>query len=118
MEAAAAGPPRVSLPSMERRVVLTGVGVVAPTGVGREAWWEATRAGKGAIDRITHFDPSRYPTQLAGEVRDFDAESYIERRLMVQTDRWTWMALAATEMALEDADFDPSERDPYSMSVI
>jgi 3-oxoacyl-(acyl-carrier-protein) synthase len=118
MEAAGARPPRVSLPSLERRVVLTGVGVVAPTGVGTEAWWDATKAGKCAIDRISHFDPSRYATQLAGEVRDFDPESYIERRLMVQTDRWTWMALAATQMALEDADFDPSERDPYSMSVI
>jgi 3-oxoacyl-(acyl-carrier-protein) synthase len=118
MEGRAAGPSRVSVPSMERRVVLTGLGVVAPTGVGVDAWWEATRAGRSAINRISRFDPSRYATQLAGEVRDFDAERYIPRRLMVQTDRWTWMALAATQMALEDADFDPSERDPYSMSVI
>jgi minimal PKS chain-length factor (CLF/KS beta) len=113
-----AGPSRVSLPSPERRVVLTGIGVVAPTGVGTDPWWKATTAGESAIDRITHFDASRYATQLAGEVNGFEPEQYIERRLMVQTDRWTWMALAATQMALDDADFDPSDQDPYSMSVI
>ena len=49
---------------------------------------------------------------------DFDAEDWIEKRLIVQTDRWTHMALAATQMALDDATFDPAEQDPYSMSVI
>ncbi len=119
MEGSAAAPPRTTIPSLDRRLVLTGLGVVAPNGVGTEEWWKATQAGKGAIDRITHFDVSKYATQLAGEVNDFDPEQYIEKRLMVQTDRWTWMALAATQMALEDADFDPAEADdPFSMSVI
>ena len=119
MEAAAAPAARTTIPSLDRRTVLTGVGVVAPNGVGTEEWWEATKAGKNGIDRITRFDSSKYATQLAGEVDGFDPEQYIERRLMVQTDRWTWMALAATQMALEDADFDPStQEDLYSMSVI
>ena len=107
-----------SLPSPDRRTVLTGVGVIAPTGVGTEAWWAATKEGKNGIDQITRFDASRYATRLAGEVDGFDPEEFIERRLMVQTDRWTWMALGATQMALEDADFDPAEHEPYSMSVI
>ena len=57
-------------------------------------------------------------TQLAGEVAGFDVDDYIEQRLQVQTDRWTHMALAATQMAFDDADFEPVEQDPYSMSVI
>jgi minimal PKS chain-length factor (CLF/KS beta) len=106
-----------SLPS-DRRAVITGIGVVAPTGLDREAWWSATRAGESGIARIESFDPSRYPVTLAGEVRDFDAEDHIDQRLIKQTDRWTWMALAAAQAALDDAKFDPAEHDPYSMSVI
>jgi minimal PKS chain-length factor (CLF/KS beta) len=107
-----------SLPSDDRRAVITGLGVVAPNGTGTEAWWEATKAGTSGIGRITHFDASQYPTQLAGEVDGFEATDYIEQRLVVQTDRWTHMALAATQMALDDAKFDPEGKDPYRMSVI
>jgi minimal PKS chain-length factor (CLF/KS beta) len=106
-----------SLPS-DRRAVITGIGVVAPNGLDREAWWSATRAGASGIKRIARFDPSRYPVTLAGEVQDFDAENYIDQRLIKQTDRWTWMALAAAQAALDDAQFDPAAHDPYSMSVI
>jgi minimal PKS chain-length factor (CLF/KS beta) len=113
-----AGAVRTSLPSPDRRTVLTGIGVVAPTGVGTEAWWEATKNGAFGIGPITRFDASKYATRFAGEVDGFDAEQYIDRRLIVQTDRWTWMALAATQMALQDAEFDPAENEPYSMSVI
>jgi minimal PKS chain-length factor (CLF/KS beta) len=113
-----AGAVRPSLPSTDRRTVLTGIGVVAPTGIGTEAWWEATKRGAFGIGPITRFDTSKYETKFAGEVDGFDPEAYIDRRLMVQTDRWTWMALAATQMALADAEFDPAENEPYSMSVI
>jgi 3-oxoacyl-(acyl-carrier-protein) synthase len=108
----------VTLPDADRRAVITGLGVVAPNGTGTEAWWKATTAGKSGIGRITHFDPSSYPAQLAGEVDGFEATDYIDQRLVVQTDRWTHMALAATQMALEDAGFDPEGKDPYRMSVI
>jgi minimal PKS chain-length factor (CLF/KS beta) len=107
-----------TIPSPDRRSVITGIGVVAPNGIGTEEWWKATRAGKTGIGPITHFDPSRYATKLAGQVDGFDPADYFDRRLQVQTDRWTWMALAATEKALADASFDPAEHDPYSMSVI
>jgi minimal PKS chain-length factor (CLF/KS beta) len=107
-----------STPDPSRRSVITGLGVVAPNGIGTEAWWKATRAGTSGIARITHFDPSRYATQLAGEVDDFKADDWIERRLQVQTDRWTHMALAATQMAFEDAKFDPAEFDEWSTGAI
>ena len=103
---------------MSRRTVITGIGVVAPNGIGTETYWSATRQGKNGVRRITSFDPSRYATQLAGEVDGFKAEDYVDGRLMVQTDRWTWMALAATDMALKDAQFDPRSAGPYQMSVI
>jgi 3-oxoacyl-(acyl-carrier-protein) synthase len=98
--------------------VITGLGVVAPNGIGTDTWWNATRKGESGIGRITHFDPSKYATQVAGEVNDFEPTDYIDQRLIVQTDRWTWMALAAAEMALEDAKFDPASHEPYRMSVI
>jgi len=105
-------------PDPSRRSVITGVGVVAPNGIGTETWWKATQAGKTGIAKIQRFDPSKYETQLAGEVDDFDAGDYIERRLQVQTDRWTHMALAATQMAFEDAQFDPAAHDEWSTSAI
>ena len=107
-----------TLPERRRRAVITGLGVVAPNGVGVDAWWSATTSGTSGIGRIRRFDPSRYATQLAGEVTDFVPGDFVERRLRLQTDRWTWMGLAATSMALADADFRPDEHDPYSMSVI
>ncbi len=107
-----------SLPERARRAVVTGIGVVAPNGVGTDAWWSATLDGRSGIGPITRFDASRYATRHAGEVSGFEASDYIDRRMIVQTDRWTWMGLAATEMALADAGFRPAEHDPFAMSVI
>jgi 3-oxoacyl-(acyl-carrier-protein) synthase len=108
-----------SLPVADRSSVVTGIGVVAPNGRDTESWWKATLAGKTGIAPIGRFDTDLYDTKLGGEVDDFDPMQYIDKRLMVQTDRWTWMALAAGQMALEDAKFDPSaQEDQYSMSVI
>lgn len=106
------------LPDPGRRSVITGVGAVAANGVGTEAWWTSTLAGTSGIARIARFDPSRYATRVAGEVDGFDAGDWIERRLQVQTDRWTHMALAATQMAFEDATFDPAQFDEWSTSAI
>jgi 3-oxoacyl-(acyl-carrier-protein) synthase len=105
-------------PDTSRRAVITGVGVVAPNGIGTDAWWKATTSGTSGIAKIKRFDASKYPTQLAGEVDDFSADDWIERRLQVQTDRWTHMALAATQMAFDDGDFDPSQFEPMSTSAI
>jgi len=99
-------------------VVITGLGVVAPNGLDAESYWKATQAGVSGIRRISRFDPSPYATQVAGEVDGFQAGDYIPQQLIVQTDRWTWMALAATQMAMKDAAFDPAREDPYKMSVV
>jgi minimal PKS chain-length factor (CLF/KS beta) len=105
-------------PDPARRSVITGIGAIAANGVGTEEWWSATREGRSGIGPITRFDASAYPTRLAGEVQGFDADDWLERRLQVQTDRWTHMALAATEMAFADAAFDPGEFDEWSTGAI
>jgi 3-oxoacyl-(acyl-carrier-protein) synthase len=104
--------------SSDGRVVVTGLGVVAPNGIGTDAWWKATLQGTSGIGRITRFDASKYATQLAGEVPGFEATDHVEQRLIVQTDRWTHMALAAAQMALDDGEVDPDSLDPFKMSVI
>lgn len=107
-----------TLPKAGRRAVITGIGIVAPGGIGTETWWKGALDGQLAIRRITHFDPSKYRAQMAGEVDGFNAEDHLEKRIIVQTDRWTHMALVATEMALKDAEFDPAQHDEWSMSAI
>ena len=107
-----------TVPQDGRRAVITGIGIVAPGGIGREEWWKNALAGKSAIRRITLFDPERYASQLAGEVDGFDAEQFIEKRLIVQTDRWTHMALAATQEAIDEAKLEADENNEWNISAI
>jgi 3-oxoacyl-(acyl-carrier-protein) synthase len=98
-------------------VVVTGVGVVAPSGIGTEAYWKSTLDSQLHVRPIEAFDPSGYDTTIAGQVPDFTSADHLDDRLAVQTDRWTWLALAATEFALADAGYDPAERDRYETGV-
>lgn len=98
--------------------VVTGVGVAAPNGLGRDAFWAATVAGVGGIGRISRFDPSGYPAQLAGEVPGYEAAEHIPSRLMAQTDHMTRLALTAAQWALADASVDPSALPEFGMGVV
>ncbi|MBF9133012.1 ketosynthase chain-length factor [Plantactinospora sp. S1510] len=102
---------------MTARAVITGIGVVAPSGIGADAHWKCVLAGQNRIGRITLFDPDRYPGQLAGEVADFDALHYADNRQVVQTDRWTHLGFAATRLALADAALPEVADDPYGYAV-
>ena len=94
---------------MQRRVVITGLGVVAPNGIGKENFWSACISGRSGIRRVTHFDASPLPTRIAGEVADFEPEAFgITPEETRSTDRNTQFALAAANLALEDAGL-PSE---------
>jgi 3-oxoacyl-[acyl-carrier-protein] synthase II len=86
-----------------RRVVVTGLGLVTPLGTGIEANWEKLVAGRSGIGRITRFDASQLPVQVAGEVRDFEAERFIERKDLKKMDIFIRYALAAAQLAVEDA---------------
>jgi minimal PKS chain-length factor (CLF/KS beta) len=103
---------------MSDQVVVTGLGVVSPNGLGVEDYWKATRVGPSGIGRITRFDPSGYPARLAGQVTGFVAEDHLPSRLLPQTDRMTRMALVAADWALRDAGVRPDELDPFDMGVV
>ncbi|MFC4587969.1 ketosynthase chain-length factor [Sphaerisporangium corydalis] len=98
--------------------VITGLGVVAPTGIGIEEHWSSVLAGDTAIKPISRFDASSYPVRLAGEVREFDAAERVPSLLVPQTDHWTHMGFLTAEMALADARIDPAEVPEYDMAVV
>ncbi|HST11596.1 MAG TPA: beta-ketoacyl-[acyl-carrier-protein] synthase family protein [Terriglobales bacterium] len=86
-----------------RRVVVTGMGAVSPNGVGREAFSAAALAGKSGVHRISHFDPTEIPVQIAGEVRGFDELAWMEKRERKHVSRVLPLALAAATEALDHA---------------
>ncbi|MET8668783.1 ketosynthase chain-length factor [Streptomyces tendae] len=99
-------------------VVVTGLGVAAPTGLGAREHWAATLGGRSGIGRLTRFDPSGYPAKLAGEITGFAAEEHLPGRLIPQTDRMTRLALAAADWALADAAVRPDELASFDMGVV
>jgi act minimal PKS chain-length factor (CLF/KS beta) len=101
-----------------QQVLITGLGVVAPTGVGADAHWQAVLAGKSGIARITRFDPTAYPVRIAGEVKEFDATDRVPRKVIPETDRWTHLALVAADEALQDAGVDLSTMPEYDIAVV
>ncbi len=102
----------------KKRVVVTGMGVISPVGIGLNKFWDSLVKGKSGIDKITRFDTSDLPSRIAGEVRDFNPEAYIEKKELKRLDRFTQFAISATKMALEDADLDLSTVDKTRIGVI
>jgi 3-oxoacyl-[acyl-carrier-protein] synthase II len=88
---------------VERRVVITGIGLVTPLGNGIDSNWESLLAGRSGVGPITHFDASELPTRIAGEVRDFDPLAWIEKKDVKKMDPFTQFAIAAAQMAVDDA---------------
>ena len=88
------------------RVVVTGIGAVSPNGIGREAFWNATRSGVSGVRRITRFDPSHLNVQIAGEVVGFAEEDYVSPKDRPHVSRTTPLAVAAVGEALADARLD------------
>ncbi|MET9857194.1 ketosynthase chain-length factor [Streptomyces sp. NPDC006450] len=103
---------------MTASVVVTGLGIASPNGLGAKDYWSATLGGKNGIGRITRFDPSSYPARLAGEIPGFVAEDHLPSRILPQTDRVTRLALVATDWALQDAGVDPEKMSEFDMGVI
>jgi 3-oxoacyl-[acyl-carrier-protein] synthase II len=88
----------------QRRVVVTGIGIVNPSGIGKDVFWRNMTDGQLAIRPITRFDTGKYPIKVAGEIQSFAASDYVPKRMLNKTDLFTHYALAASEMALQDAD--------------
>ncbi|WP_092924418.1 beta-ketoacyl-ACP synthase II [Romboutsia hominis] len=88
---------------MKKRVVITGLGCVTPIGNNKEDFWKNIKAGVCGIDTVTRFDASTFQTQIAGEVKDFNPEEYINKKEIKRLDKFTQYAIAASKMAVEDA---------------
>jgi minimal PKS chain-length factor (CLF/KS beta) len=100
------------------RPVVTGLGVIAPGGVGAGEQWASMLRGELKVTPVAGFDARRYPARLAGQVAGFRVEDFIDDRFVVQTDRWTWLGMAASQLAMDDAGYDPATADPYDTAVV
>jgi 3-oxoacyl-[acyl-carrier-protein] synthase II len=92
--------------------------MVSPLGVGNEATWQGLIEGRSGVDRITKFDASAYAAQIAGEVKGFNAEDYIEKKEVKKSDTFIHYAIAASQMAVDDAGFKVGDDDPDRVGVI
>ncbi len=101
-----------------RRVVITGLGAITPLGSTLEQYWEGLKAGRSGVRRITQFDASNLPCQIAGEIPDFDPELYMDRKETRRTPRACQVALAAATQAMRDAGFTDKTPDPERSGVI
>src|SRR3954462_2262169 len=105
--------------SSERRVVITGMGVVSPLGAELEEFWRRLTAGESGIGPITHFDVSEYDCKIAGEVRGFEPSKWFKvPKDTRRADRFTQLAMAASKMAMTDAGLSGAVEDPERFGVM
>ena len=101
-----------------RRVVVTGVGVVSPIGIGVDRFWKALVSGTSGVRRITTFDPTDHDCQIAAEVKDFDPLQWIEKKEVRKMDLFVQYALAAAMMAVEDSQLKVTDERPDRIGVL
>ncbi|OGW68055.1 MAG: beta-ketoacyl-[acyl-carrier-protein] synthase II [Nitrospirae bacterium RIFCSPLOWO2_02_FULL_62_14] len=100
-----------------RRVVVTGLGLITPLGIGVSPTWKALCEGQSGIGRITRFDPTGYASQIAGEVKGFDPAAFIEKKEIKKMDTFIHYAVAAGQMAVDDAGLKVSPEDAERVGV-
>ena len=93
------------------RVVVTGIGMVTPVGIGTQETWRALLNGESGVDKITQFDPTNFRVRIGGEVKNWDPLKYIEKKKLKEMDRFTAFALASAKLANEDAKLELSDED-------
>ncbi len=103
---------------MSRRVVITGMGVVSPIGNSLDEMWESAKAGKCGIDEITAFDTTNFKVKLAGELKNFVPENYIDKREIRKMDRFVQLGMAASKEAFESSGLNMDEEDAERCGVI
>ena len=96
---------------MKSRVVITGLGVISPVGIGKDNFWRSLLAGQSGIRRITFFDTTGYSSQIAGEVLNFDPLQFLDKKEARRMDRFSQFAIAVAKMAVEDAKLNLEEED-------
>ncbi len=102
----------------KRRVVITGLGMISPLGIGNEPTWQGLVEGRSGIDRITKFDAKEFACQIAGEVRGFNPEEWMEKKEVKKSDTFIHYAVAAAQMAVDDAKLDYKSADSDRFGVI
>ena len=104
--------------SDRRRVVVTGVGLVSPVGVGTSATWDALLAGESGVGPITKFDTADYPSKIAGEVKGFDPAQWMEKKDVKKSDAFIHFGLAASQMAVDDSGLAIDESNADRVGVV
>ncbi len=102
---------------MKNRVVITGLGAITPIGIGKEEFFAGLKAGQNGIEKITQFDAAEYDCQIAGEVKNFNPDDFIDKKESKRMDRYTQFAVAASKMALADSKLDLSTVDRNRVGV-
>jgi 3-oxoacyl-[acyl-carrier-protein] synthase II len=101
-----------------RRVVITGIGCATPVGIGKEEFWNSLINGISGISYITNFDNEEYASKIAGEVKNFSPEEYIDKKEAKRMDKFTQFAVAGTKLAIEDSKLDIDKVDKERFGVI
>ena len=108
-------------PRNNRRVVITGLGIVSPVGIGKKKFWDSIKNGRSGIKPISLFNAETFPVRIAGEVDDFDPHFFFPNEVTRRLDRFSLMGLAAAKLALEDSGlpllFDESESDKVCVRI-
>ncbi len=103
---------------MSRRVVVTGIGLVSPLGIGTEPTWDALVAGRSGVSTITRFDTSNFPVHIAAEVKGFNPEDWIEPKEVKKFDLFVHYALAASQMALDNSGLEITDANATRVGVV
>ena len=103
---------------MTKRVVITGLGMVSPIGIGVEDCWANACAGKSGVGHLTHFDSSEFPTHIAAEVKNFQPENYMDKQMVRRFDTFIHFGMAAAQMAMKDSGLKVDSMDPGRIGVI
>jgi len=98
-------------------VVITGLGPITASGIGRESLWQGLHSARSPIGRIRRFDPSPFRSQIAAEIHDFEAADHMEKRRAGRLNRFSQFSIAATRLALDDARLDPETVTPERAAV-
>ncbi len=101
-----------------RRVVVTGIGVISPIGCTLAGFWSGLTSGHSGVGRIQGFDPTEYSAQIAAEVRDFPIDDFIPKKDQRRMDRFCHFGIAASKLAMDDAGFDRDKIDPTRMGAV
>ena len=102
---------------MKRRVVVTGMGIISPLGIGVEDNWSAVSNGRSGIGLITRFNTDSFPVKFAGEVKNFDPQKFMNHKEVKKMDRFIHFAVAASQFALTDSGYEITDKNAERVGV-